>query len=473
MRDFSPFALELRDCLLNIHKFSRQIMRFTPTWQQEELFKKIQFETFAPLDKTKKGIFVASGQGPGKTAATAVAATFRFLQRPKSLVLVTSPTKRQVDDIWMSEYARRVGQARPELQRMLDIQKTSVRVEGVDKWGIITATSNRPENVQGYHEDNLTVIGDEASGIGRPIWQTLKGTLTQPGNLLIGIGNPNDRDTEFFDAFNKDAELYHLLIWNAEESPNVDKKHLERMAAEYGRDSDTYRVRVLGLFPRESPDVVIRYEDLLYACRQRKFEELFLTPHPIERRVVRQFGLDLARFGSDESVVVARMGQAEVGKRWFSKREPADVIRDAFEWQREMGWKNDETVFCVDAGGMGQGVMHLFHESGRQVFEFHSGGDAFEGHRFRHAITEAYWNLRMMTRTRSLFLREDATTFNQLVSRRYKYQDWHGRNVIRLENKDEYMTRVGTEEYTSPDRADATALAFYPYASSPGFVIAA
>lgn len=447
-------------------------MGFTPTWQQEELFEKVQFETFAPIENTKKGIFVSSGQGPGKTAATCVAAAFRMLQRPKSLVLVTSPTKRQVDDIWMSEFGRRIAKAPFELQRMLTINKTSVVVEGVDKWGIITATSNRPENVQGYHEDNLTVLVDEASGVARPIWHTLKGTLTQPGNLLIGIGNPNDRDTEFFDAFNKDSDLYHLLIWNAEESPNVDKKHIEKMAAEFGRDSDTYRVRVLGLFPRESPDVVIRYEDLLYACRKQKFQDLFAKAHPIEGSVRRQFGIDLARFGSDESVVVARMGLAEVGKRWYSKCEPAEVIRATFEWQRELGWNDGQTIYCVDAGGMGQGTMHLFYDAGKQVFEFHSQGTPFESGKFKHAITEAYWNLRYLTRNQQIFIREDNQTFQQMVTRRYRYQDVGGRNLLRLETKDEFMVRVGREEYTSPDRADATALAFYPYAGASGFVIA-
>ncbi|MEY5098843.1 MAG: hypothetical protein RJA36_1562, partial [Pseudomonadota bacterium] len=49
---------------------------------------------------------------------------------------------------------------------------------------------------------------------------------------------------------------------------------------------------------------------------------------------------------------------------------------------------------------------------------------------------------------------------NQMVSRQYRYDQ----GVFRLESKDEFLKRVGTEEYTSPDRADAKALAFYPHA---------
>lgn len=460
--NFSPFALQLRECCKNIHRFSREMCRFFPTDQQAELFEKVQFETFAPLDQTKKGIFCASGQGPGKTAATAVAALFRAFQVRDSMVLVTSPTRRQVEDIWISELRRRVGAAPLEFQRMLDIKKTSVTIQGREKWGIITATSNRPENVQGYHENNLTVIVDEASGIGRSIWQTLKGTLTQPNNLLIGIGNPNERDTEFFDAFNKDAGLYHLMNWSSEDSPNVDKKHIQRMEEEYGRDSDVFRVRVLGLFPRESPNVVIRYEDLLFACRQMPFLVAFQNQVPQEGKNVRQFGIDLARFGSDESSISVRYNSAEVGTKNFSKREPSEVIAYAFNWQRELGWHDEETWYCVDAGGMGQGVMHMFYEANKQLFEFHSQGKPFEPATYFDAITEAYFHLRRLTRGQTVHLKEDQMSFSQLVSRQYRYD----KGLFRLESKDEYLKRVGTDEYTSPDRADAKALAFYPYASS-------
>ena len=458
---FSQFDLLLRDCLKNIHRFSREIMHFVPTKQQEELFKTVQFETFAPVNQTKKGIFVASGNGTGKTAATSVVACFRAMQRPKSLVMVTAPTRRQVEDVWMGEFGRNLAKTPYEFQRYFDVQRTKVTIERVDKWGIVTATSNRPENVQGYHESNLTIIADEASGVQRKIWEALKGTMTQESNLLIGIGNPNNRDNEFFDAFNKDIDLYHTHIWSSEDSPNVDRKQIKRMEEEYGRDSDVYRVRVLGLFPRESPNVVVRYEDLLFACRKQRFGEMFGLWTKAEAKVVRQVGIDLARFGSDESVIVVRMNSAEVGKKFFSKTEPADVIRFAFEWQRQLGWSDEQTCYCVDAGGMGQGVMHLFYENKKRVHEFHSQGTPFDRARFKDAISEAYWNLRDLAWAKSIYLKEDSVCFSQLTSRQYRYD----KGLIRLESKDEYMKRVGTEEYTSPDRADATALAFYPYAT--------
>lgn len=457
------FAKMLQRSISDIHYYAREMLLTTPTWQQAQLLDAVQYETYAPIELTRKGIAVKSGQGPGKTTAAAIASSWRLLQAPNNFVVVTSPTRRQVEDIFVSELQRLVARAPIEFQKMLDIQKSRVRVANFPTWQMVTATAVRPENIQGYHHNSMTVVVDEASGIERKIWSTIKGTLTQPGNLLIAIGNPNDRETEFFDMFNKDAPLYTLMTWNAEESPNVDKKHIEKMAAEYGIHSDTYRVRVKGEFPNESPNAVIRYEDLLWACRQQSFSSLFRVITPKERGNVRQIGIDLARFGSDESVVVFRYNSAMVRIMHFSKTEPADVIRTAFAEQHELGWSNDSVVYCVDAGGMGQGVMHLFRDSGRRWYEFDSGGTAQESHIYHDAITEGYFNLRDMTRKKLLYLNEDPLMFSQLVSRQYRYD---GDNKFRLETKDEYMKRVGTEEFTSPDRADAVVLAFYPYANA-------
>lgn len=460
MRFGADFEIALKKSLTNIHDFAPRFLNFEPTPQQADFLDLIQWETFAPIEETKKGIFVKSGQGPGKTGVSSVGMLFRFLQRINNRGLVTAPTRRQVEDIWVSEFAKWVSRAPVQLQQMLDIQKTRIRVRGFPKWEILTATSVKPESVQGYHHENLTVLADEASGIARRIWETLKGTISEPGNLIIGIGNPNERDTEFFDAFYKDADLYHLLTWNAEDSPNVDPKHIQRMAEEHGRESDVYRVRVLGEFPLQNPNVVIRYEDLLHACRNVRFQKAYNQIAPMETGPRRQFGIDLARFGGDESVVVARYNSAMIGMRHYVKWEPGDVIHDAFRWQRELAWENSDCTFCVDSNGLGQGVLDDFYATGRHVFEFMGHKTAMEPLKYDNMLTEAYFAFRGLTRERVLHMKENDILFKQLVGRQYYFK----KGLYVIESKDEYLDRVGQEEFTSPDRAEATVLAFYPHA---------
>lgn len=456
---FNQTLLDARDDIFKLCKMHN----FVPTTQQAEFFQHVQDQTFLPPEQRKKGVFGKSGQGPGKTAATTIVANFRTLQGINEQTIVTAPTMRQVKDVWMTEYARTTARSCPEWQALVKLDSTKVTFLGMPKWGIFTATSTRSENFQGYHSLGMTIIVDEASGILRPIWQTLKGTLTQRDNLLIGVGNPNDRGTEFFDAFNKDRDLYVTFTWSAEDSPNVSKAHILRMEQEYGRESDVFRVRVLGEFPRQDPNAVIRFEDLVFCSSgQMPFSRAFRQVVPGEPETgTRQFGIDLARFGSDESVVIARYNAAMVGMKVFSKMEPSDVIEAAFAWQHQLGWSDESTLFCCDAGGMGQGVMSSFYANRKQVYEFHSQGSAIETRTYHDAITEAYFVLRDLTKRRLLHLKNDNQMFNQLVSRLYRYTD----GKFRLESKDEFLKRVGSEEYSSPDRADALAMAFYPFAA--------
>lgn len=458
----SRFNAAMKAAQSDIHKFCR-ILNFKPTNQQERLLQVVQDQTFCRQEHRKKGIACKSGQGPGKTKFAVVAGQWRTLQAMNEQTVVTAPTMRQVKDVFMTELSKTVAKADPDYQKCLRIDTTKATFFGMKDWKIATATSTRPENIQGYHSAGMTIIVDEASGILRPIWQTIKGTTTGPENLIIAIGNPNDRDTEFFDMFGKDIANYSTHTWSAEDSPNVSRKHILDMEREYGRESDVFRVRVLGEFPRENPNAVIRYEDLLWACEQSSFATCFRLQAPTDDeqgKPTRQFGIDLARFGGDEGVIVARYNSAVVGQRVFVKKDPAEVIRAAFAWQRDLGWSDKDTRYCCDAGGMGQGSMHLFYENNKEVFEFHSQGTPFETQTFHDAISEAYWTLRRLTRGHHIHLKKDSTTFNQLVSRQYRFTD----GKIRLESKDEFLIRVGTEEYSSPDRADAVAMAFYPYA---------
>ena len=461
----SRFNQTFLDARNDIFKLAK-IMRFEPTEQQAQLLLAVQRNTFAPAEKKKKGVMVASGQGTGKTAASVVCLSWRVIQEIDEQGILSAPTMRQVRDVWMTEATRRIRASDPDYAKLFKIGTQKITLMGRPKWGVHTATATKSENFQGYHSKGLTVLFDEASGISRAIWQTAKGTTTQEDNMLIGIGNPNDRDTEFFDAFNKDRELYICYNWSGEDSPNVSKKHIADMEAEYGRESDVFRVRILGQFPLQSPNAVINYEDLLFAARGTSFNSKFRELLPAEsgegRGDVRQIGIDWARFGSDESVAVARMNGAMVGMKIWNKTEPGHVADQVFKWQTSMGWKDYNTQYVVDAGGIGQGVLHKFYDAGKRVFEFHSNGVPIDPDEYDDAVTEAYFNMRFLTRNKLVHLKYDNQMFQQFTARQYQFSKGRGVNRYKLESKDEFLKRQGSEESTSPDRADACSMAFYP-----------
>lgn len=441
-------------------------MNFDYTWQQNQLFDIVQLETILPEDKRLKRIGVASGQGPGKTAGSVIVAMFRVIRYPDALCIVTAPSMRQCRQ-WIDECKRLLKDAHPLLRAFVKCYNTRVEINGNDIWGIKTATATRPENLQGIHEKRLTFIADEASGVPRPIIETIKGTLSNPDALFLQIGNPNTTDCAFFDCFTTHRDQWHCLKWSAEDTardyPHIVSPSRNRaLELEYGRDSDVYRIRVLGEFPNQDPNALMSIEDLIH-CTQTSLLGCAsindILPHN------KSIALDYARYGGDESCVARRSGLAIVDYKVFVKCDPREVTDYAFRLQFDASWKNDECWYVPDAGGMGQGVVHSFHESGKQVLEFHTQATAFDSSMYADQYSEAWWSFRNLVREHIVHLPNDPRLLKQLSTRQY-YTDRKGR--IKVETKDEWRDR--TEITESPDRADAIVMAFYPHVGMGGRV---
>jgi phage terminase large subunit len=426
-------------------------MGFNPTFQQAQLLQAIQ--------DGKRRIAVRSGQGPGKTTASAVVGGWLMLRDPYCRVVVTAPTMKQCKDVWLAEFRNRLREGNPSLSRLFHVTNTQIGVCGnrANDWGCLLVTSNKPENAQGQHNKNLHLICEEASGIPREIIEQYEGTLTNPGALFLQVGNPNTRDCAFFDSFHKDLHRWTCLHWNAEETPESEwfsHSRNELFAEKFGRDSDAYRIRVLGEFPLADPDCLMSDDQVRAVMGNKRL----LVPssqiiNPAIGRPAKQFGLDFARYGGDESTVYRRQGNAVMEWQRYSHIEPADVARSAFEMQRKAFWSDRETHYAADAGGMGQGVMHVFYEARKNIHEFHNGARAHDID-YDNKITEAYFNVARLVKERQCYLPHDEVLLRQLTTRRY-FTTKKGK--LSLESKDDYIKRG----FESPDRADGLAVCLY------------
>lgn len=447
-RHFAPIYRKIRqDILALCEEFN-----FRPTHQQRDFLLCVQKETQQP---DKKRIAVKSGQGPGKTTAEVLAAVWRGLQDVGAMTIVTAPTMRQLRDVWLAEARRLVKKAKPWVRAFITVTATKVIFANFRDWEIKMITSTTPETAQGLHEANLTIIMDEASGVGRAIVDQYKGTVSNRNSLTIQCGNPNTRDCAFFDCFNKDVELWHTFTWSAEDSPIVDQDNVRLLEQEFGRDSDTFRVRVLGEFPHMDPNCIISSEDL-FACTK--------VPLPLAMAADggKVIGIDFARYGGDENVVYARSGFAVV-KSWSMARvDPSEAVKVALRFKAEMGWKDHEARFVVDAGGIGQGVVHRLYEAGVQVYEFHNGGRSLEPD-YYDQITQAWFEFAKLVRARKIRIPEDHTLIRQLSTRQYVMSDRKGKAKLRVEKKEDYIRREGTDEggSNSPDRAEGIIYSFW------------
>jgi hypothetical protein len=253
-------------------------------------------------------------------------------------------------------------------------------------------------------------------------------------------------------------ERWQTFTFNAEDTARdypwiVSPQRNKDLADEFGTDSDIYRIRVLGEFPHIDPNCVISAEQLERCTDRREMLPCAQRARPGGVLPARQFGMDIARFGGDESVIFRRSGQAVMDWQRFAHAEPNHVVNEAFRMQADAGWGNEDTWYVCDAGGMGQGIMANFYDAQKHIFEFHNGGKATEVD-YGNKITQAWFHFARQVRSNQIYIPRDNHMIQQLCTRQY-FTDLKGKLV--LEKKDDYIKRG----HDSPDRADAIVLCFW------------
>jgi hypothetical protein len=435
-------------------------------------------ESLFGTDRTVNRVAVKSGHGVGKTSTESWAMWIYLITRANSRVVATAPTQSQLKDILWPEAAKWHGRMPPELAAQWDISETHIRAKDSPKtWFATARTSNKPENLQGFHGDNILVLVDEASGVPQNVFEVIEGILTGADEAgleakLLMAGNPTQTSGEFYNAFFKNKLLYSRFTISGDAelpkdanggliytSPRVSEAYRQTMARKYGRDSAVFDVRVRGLFPSMADDVVV---PLAWA------EAAQYVPIPGFDRVADPITLsmDVARFGGDETVLAAfRRRHCLWMKVWprTSTMQCVDILHEHYKF-------SDVSVarIVVDEPGVGGGVVDAARRAGLPITPYHggqsiseAGGDPAEDVRmFANRRSRDWWNVRRLFEKGLVSIPEDETLVNQIASVKYEYSQ---NDKIQVETKRKMRERLGDD--ASPDRADALVMGLAPFYS--------
>lgn len=179
--------------------FAEDMMGFDPDdWQCDVMMDVTQFPRTS----------VRSGQGVGKTGLEAALVIWFLCCRPNPKVVCTAPTKQQLHDVLWAEVSKWLENSM--VKNLLKWTKTKVYMIGHEqRWFATARTANKPENMQGFHEDYMLFIVDEASGVSDPIMEAILGTLSGAENKLLMCGNPTRTSGGFFyDSHNRDRSRF-------------------------------------------------------------------------------------------------------------------------------------------------------------------------------------------------------------------------------------------------------------------------
>ena len=410
-------------------------------------------------------VAVKSGNGLGKGFCASVAILWFLYYHDPAIVLSTAPTFRQVRHVLWRQVRRLHRRASDVLGgKMLD-----TRWELAEDRYAMGLSADSGDQFQGFHSDNMLIVVDEAEGVDDDIYEAIEAVMTAADPRLLLIGNPTTVTGAFRRAFYQERHLYHTITISALESPNVvagkvvipgltSGQWVEEHRETWGEDNPIYRARVLGEFPDQAEDTLIKLSDIETASRREPMagvpeadvldsgESASAGTEGAQDVVL---AVDVARFGSDRSVILRRRGDQVEEIRTFHKLDTMQLVG----WVVSAIKDSQPAMVYVDEIGVGAGVVDRLREQGHRVKGINVARRAQQEALFANLRAQGYWQLRERFASGTISIPVDNQLMGELAALRYSY-DSQGR--ILLESK-ESMRQRGLP---SPDKADALMLAY-------------
>jgi len=439
--------------------FCREILNFEPVDEQIEMLTAVAEHNH---------ISARSGRGIGKTRTLAAAMWWYMVTRPFCIIPCTAPTENQLRDVLWAELARIQRDMDPYFadQFILTIDRM-VHVDNAKTWYAVarTARKENSESFQGFHEENMLFICDEASGIPDEIFDVMEGAMTDAANKALLVGNPT-RTVGFFHATHNEYrdKPWKVFHYSSEDSELVSKnpQFIERMAERPGgKSSNFYRVHVQGEFPIEDDATVIP-RPWIDAAVDRKIDYI----RPLSDRPFDSVGVDVAAGGDSNTVFCFVKGVRVLALAVFEKEDTMICAgRIAGMTRRGPDMLNLKSTrlrpipaefIRMDVIGVGIGVFDRLMEQGIDI----NGVDVREASSdptlFINRRAELYWGLRERFEEGSISIPNDKHLIRELANMRYEL-DSRGR--VQIWSKQ----RMKKDNIPSPDRAEALMLAFADY----------
>lgn len=415
---------------------------------------------------------IASGHGIGKSTIVAWLILWAMSTFEDTRGVVTASTDTQLRTKTWPEVTKWHRMAINDW--MFTVTATAIysAEKGRDKtWRMdaIPWSENNSEAFAGLHNEGrrILVVIDEASSVATVIWEVIEGALTDAKTEIIfaAFGNPTQNTGAFKECFGRFKHRWSTRHIDSRTVEGINLDQAKAWVEDWGEDSDFVRVRVRGEFPKASSLQFISEADV---DRARRAEAV---SHMYEPLVL---GVDVARFGDDQSVIFARRGR---DWRTFNqsrgipdsgpwKFRGMDTMQLAARVVEIADLLKADAIF-VDGGGVGGGVVDRLRALHREVFDVQFGASADTasqgnagaiGEKYANKRAEMWGSMRMALKS-GCAIPDDAEFAGELCAVEYSFNK---RDEILLEPKDSMKKRG----LASPDIADAAALTFaFPVAA--------
>jgi len=386
----------------------------------------------------------------------AVAILWFLYTRPNVKIIITGPKFEQIQKTIWTEV--KMWLDRSALRDELRWNTMSLYHTRIETNYATIMTTKQKDNIQGFHAPHILWVLDEASNIPDEVFDAIWGGMSDMESKIL-IGGNLTRTSGFFyrisqienkPGWNPDTG-WKILQFNSEQSERAPKQWLKDMK-KFPRDSDMYRIYVLGLPPSGSPRAIMTVHEL----EEARLREIDKQSRKLEF-VPLELGLDPAAEGQDLTAIAIRYGWELIEIRTFSKQKAPETVLQTLKIVREFRAKlkyTQKVKIKVDDTAYGNAIRHYLALNDTDNIEvvpviFGGAGDDNYG----NMATRMWFN--MANLLHQIKLPNDDDLIEQLAAREWRP---HGQNRMIVESKREYKARVTSRK---ADKADATILAFW------------
>jgi hypothetical protein len=327
-----------------------------------------------------------------------------------------------------------------------------------DEYGTLIGFGRRPADTdivsafQGIHRRFVMVVLDEAGGIPQDLYTAAEAVTTTADSRVLAIGNPDRRGTEFHRIFRED-ETWNKIKVSAFDTPNFTGENIpeelkplliqpgwvERQKVAWGTDSARYKSKILAEFPEEDDTTFFSQTAIDSAIDLDVVEDM-------EIPVV--LGVDVARFGDDDSVIyTCRGGRLRHHATW-TKANAVESANRIHEAAIAFGAREVR----VDGTGLGAPIVDMLANMCNDsyvVISIVGSAASPDNTRWLNARAAGYDSMRERMIMGNLDIdMMDKDLIDEMMSIKYKFST---KGSIQIESKDDMRSRG----MKSPDRLDA------------------
>lgn len=407
------------------------VIPYRPRFPQDEIHKQLETHRFCVLVAHRRlGKTVLSVNHLIKRAITD--------RKERGMYAYLAPFRNQAEQIawgYLKHYTSQIPAISINEQKLSILlpNGATIRIFGADN----------SDALRGMYFDGVVI--DEVAQIKPTLWgEVIRPALADRKGWAAFIGTPKGINlfSQLYDQalnlMSKGDPDWIAMLYSVEQTHVIDEKELAALKVEMSENE--FRQEFLCDFSAAQDNGLIPIDDIRAAANKFYRESEYMGAPLI-------YGIDVARFGSDASVIFKRRGLVAfepIVIRKFDNMALADRIAV------EMAKEKPDAVF-IDSGA-GQGVIDRLRQMRFDVVEVPFGAQAIDKEQFANRRMEMWWHMAQWIKQGGA-IPPDPVLQGDLGAPTYGYTP-KGPKI--LEAKDKLKERIGR----SPDLADALALTF-------------